>query len=153
MASASSQRLGARLLASPNLTEPAQLYRQLEGSRNDYGEFIPGGFLEQDVTVITAPMSGEERAILPEALRDLETRKFWVTTPVENIDLTHVIAGDAILWNNRAFRAAIVKEWGGFREVLATFPSSADLGDIMITRGAFSIDFSSAFDVVRTITV
>ena len=124
-----SRRLGRRIFASPHLREAATIYRYQPSpypdGRDDHGNFVPGGFIDYAVTLISAPLSGQERLILPEALRSVETRNFYLNTPIEV--LGDVLQGDVILYDDKLYRAEILNEWGGFRHVVGTYPTDADI--------------------------
>ena len=110
------------LLASPTLAEIGTLIETTAGYRNDYGEFIEGSETQTDIQIITVPLSGEERAILPEALRLLETRKFFIRG--------HVVAvgddtpGAIIEYDAVRYRAATVEHFRNFNfsAVVGTAP-------------------------------
>ena len=74
--------LAADVLADPNFIEPAILLRPTEGFFNDFGEFVPGAAVENIVSLVSAPASGQERLVLPEGIRDMDVRKFWVANDV-----------------------------------------------------------------------
>ena len=93
------------------------------GSRNDYGEYVEGTITQTDIKVVTAPLSGEERAILPEGLREIETRKFWLRENIEVIDDDHI--GDKIEYLGKQYRMVGVDQWGDrYVEALGKFPAS-----------------------------
>ena len=146
--SATAARLGARVLRSPNLTQTGQLYRQGDGSRNEYGEWESAGFTEHDVRYATAPTSGSTREILPEGLREKDLRSFWLTAATKAVSET--TEGDVISHNGRYYRVAMMLNWDGFREVVTTYPFVGELG-IIRTLGGFSAGFSAGFDVVREV--
>ena len=74
--------LAADVLADPNFVEPAILLRPTEGFFNDFGEFVPGAAVENIVSLVSAPASGQERLVLPEGVRDMDVRKFWIANDV-----------------------------------------------------------------------
>ena len=74
--------LAADVLADPNFVEPAILLRPTEGLFNDFGEFVPGSAIERIVSLVSAPASGQERLVLPEGVRDMDVRKFWIASDV-----------------------------------------------------------------------
>ena len=128
------------------LSENGRVYMQQEGARNASGEFAPGGFLRVNVRLITTPLTGEDRMILPEALREEEARRFFIqAADVEAIAPMKV--GDALWHERRIYRAVRVNEWGGFRDVTAVLPFSGDIADAL-AQGAFSAAFGPGFDSV-----
>ena len=134
MATRIASRVAARIFSSPSLVEDGRVYRQQAGSYNDYGEFEPGGYTRQDVKLVSWPFTGQDRMTLPEALREEEGRKFCVQPVVDSISDT--TQGDVLFHNNRPYRAQVVNDWGGFREVLAILPTDADITSI-VTAGDF----------------
>lgn len=113
-------RIAQRLLSN-TLAEPAVLIRETMGGRNDYGEYVEGTITQTDIRVITAPLSGEERQILPEALRTEDLRKFWLRYDVEILDADH--RGDVLEHLGKGYRAMTVERWGGgIVEVLGKAP-------------------------------
>ena len=149
MATRIASRVAARIFSSPSLVEDGRVYRQQAGAYNDYGEFEPGDFTRVDVRLVSVPLTGQERLILPEALRQVETRKFFIKQAVESLGT--LTQGDAIQHDSRNYRAEIVHEWGAFREVIASFPFSGDIPVDVIIQGGFSSGFSSGFDVAREV--
>ena len=137
-------RLSARIFASASLTQPGRVYRQAAGARNEFGEFVPGGFSRTNVRLVSVPMSGAERLVLPENLREVETRKFYIAGEVDAI--TDVTSGDALWTLDRFYRAEIVRDWAGYREVIASFPFSGDITELLT--GGFSNGFGAGFNAV-----
>ena len=143
--SAVSHRLARRVLRSPQLTEPIRIYQQLAGNRNDVGEWVPGGFRRIDVRGVTTPISGQDRLLLSENLREEEIRRFMVADGV--VSVSDTAEGDALYHDGRIYRAVMVRDWGGFRDIFATLPFSGDLSDAA-AQGAFSAAFGAGFDTV-----
>ena len=118
-------RLGATLLKSPSMTVTAQLVRIAEGSRNEYGEWLPGGETVTDLRVVTSPAttegSGQDREQLPEGLRKADIRKFWLQLEVAAIK-AGVSGGDLIRYDSQDWQAVKLNDWGGFRELLCVKP-------------------------------
>ena len=138
--SAVAHRLARRVLRSPNLTETITLYHQRDGARDINGEWEPGGFAESEILCVTTPTTGEERLLLPEGLREIESRRFILSEDVASI--SGAAEGDVFVWDSRAYRAERVRDWGGFRDVFAVLPTDADVTDVTITAGSFSADFA-----------
>ena len=78
-------RRAALRIARSSDRVPAVLRRQTPGDFNKYGEFVPGGVVEVPVQVVSAPVSGEERQVLPEGLRERNVRTFWLTEAVSAV--------------------------------------------------------------------
>ncbi|MYC27948.1 MAG: hypothetical protein F4X63_08175 [Nitrospira sp. SB0662_bin_26] len=113
----------ARRILSHQLSESATLIRETEGSRNMYGEFVPGVITETPVTVVTVPVDGEERLILPEGLREEDLRKFYLRHDIEVLDDDH--AGDKIRYLSKEYRMMVAEDWGeGYTEAVGKYPSS-----------------------------
>ena len=64
------------------------------------------------------------------------------------VALTDAREGDVLYWDRRLYRAQMVRDWGGFREIIAVLPTDADIADILTTEGAFATAFSGAFDAL-----
>ena len=121
MTSRVAARAARRVLRSPHLTESAVLVRQQRGIRNDYGEWVPGSTVETPLRLATAPLNGDERAALPEGLRERDVRKFWTTAAASAI-VAGDSEGDLVRYDSIEYRAIQVEDWGGFREILAVRP-------------------------------
>lgn len=112
------ERLGARLLDSA-FTEGASLIRQSAGTRNQYGEFVPGATTTTAISLVTAPITGQERLALPEGLRDRNIRKFYLDTEVQAVDEGDTGKdGDVIEYGGSQWRIRMVQPWGGFWEAM-----------------------------------
>ena len=61
------------------------MLRSTEGHRNQYGEFVEGATQETPIRCPTVPITGQERLILPEGLRNEDTRKFYVLGDVTGL--------------------------------------------------------------------
>ncbi len=108
-----------RTMFRPNspMLESAQLEHQEDGTRNAHGVFLPAAPTITKISVVTAPISGEEREILPVGLRSEELRTFWVKGTVQGVDDLH--DADVIAYRGGRFRAERIEAWGdGFSEVL-----------------------------------
>ena len=70
-------RIARNILRNPNFIEAAVLLRDNPGDRNEYGEWVPGDTQEDATELVSLPITGQERKILPEGLRDEEVRKFY----------------------------------------------------------------------------
>ena len=140
------RRMAARVTHDPQLSEAATIYTQLDGAFDDRGEWIPGAFTRTLIRCVTLPVTGAERKLMPEGLVDLETRRFLVRERVSAYG--NLSEGDVLHHDDRLYRAVVVRDWGGYRDVLAVLPTDAA---ITIQVGAFSSAFSSAFDVLRTV--
>ena len=121
-----SDRLRDAAINNPRsgLTLAGVLWREVPGFRNEFGEFEPGGWTRQDVRLVSVPLSGEEREVLPEGLRETETRKFYLGAAVNSI--ADMGAGDVLQLGATYYRAEVVRDWAGYREVIASFPVSGD---------------------------
>ena len=76
--SAIADSLSADVLATPEFITPATHVQQTEGQRNQYGEWVEGTPVETTVDLVSAPVTGQERLVLPEAIRDEDVRTFWL---------------------------------------------------------------------------
>ena len=110
------RRAALRLTRSTD-TVAAVLRRQSAGSFNDFGEFVPGSVTEVPVRVVTAPISGEERQVLPEGIRLRDVRSFWLTEPVTaTAEGTDGESGDQIEYDGATYRIFEVQDWAWFWE-------------------------------------
>ena len=119
MTTAIAQRLG-RNLASSAFAETATLIRQSAGMRNQYGEWIPGDPVSSSVTLVTAPLSGQQRQALPEGLRERNLRVFYLAEKVNAvIEGSTGQTADIIVYGGINWHARISEDWGGFYAVTA----------------------------------
>ena len=70
--------IAASVLSHPSFLETAIILRSTEGHRNLHGEFIPGATIETPANLVSTPISGQERLVVPEGLRDEDVRTFYV---------------------------------------------------------------------------
>ena len=109
-------RAGARILESPLAVE-AVLFVQTAGERVG-GDWVPGTIVPADVSVVTVPVTGDDRATLPEGTREEDTRKFYLAGPVSAI-VAGESEGDVVRFMAVNYRVIRAKDWSGFFEVLA----------------------------------
>ena len=99
------------------MLETAELEHQEDGIRNEHGVFLPAAPTITTISVVTAPVDGEEREILAVGLRSEELRTFWIKAAVQGVDDAH--DADVIAYRGVRFRAERIEAWGdGFYEVL-----------------------------------
>ena len=111
-------RVARRLARSP-FRCPAVLRRQTAGQRNDYGEFVPGAVVEVDVDVVSVPLSGEERQVLPEGLRERNVRTLWTTETVAAVVEGQTgNSGDHIVFEGATYQVVEVRAWRGWYEAM-----------------------------------
>lgn len=114
----------ARRIRSSNLGEQLTVTRiQVgEGSRNSFGEFVPGQNIETDINAVVVPLSGAEVLSLEEGLRSENLRRFFTVEEISsvregapNIDpsMSDMIRFDGSLW-----RVEVAKDWGGYHETI-----------------------------------
>ena len=77
--------IAASVLTHPSFLEPCILLRSTEGHRNQYGEFVEGATQETPISCPTVPITGQERLIVPEGLRNEDIRKFYVLGDVTGL--------------------------------------------------------------------
>ena len=119
--SAASHRLASRMLA--NHGENADLVREAPGAANDYGEWVPGVETTTTVRLVSTPISGREREMLPEGLRLADVRRFYLRAADITRDLD--LGGDGAVrfeYRGITYRSLMVQNWGGFWEVYAVRP-------------------------------
>ena len=120
MANRIAQRL-ARRIKSRNLRERTaiSLFRATPGSRNQFGEFVPGTKTEIAIEAIVLPMSGEEVLSLPEGLRVENLRKFISETEIRAVqEGDDPTPSDRILFDGGEWRVESVSDWGGYFEAV-----------------------------------
>ena len=112
-------RVARRLARSP-FRCPAVLRRQSAGSFNQYGEFEPGQVVEVAVNVVSAPIDGEERRVLPEGLRERDVRTFWTAEPLDPVQEGNSgQTGDRIVLSGVEYLIVASKAWdGGWYEAM-----------------------------------
>ena len=116
MSNAIAARIGERILNAPQFLTPATLIATAAGSYDRFGKFVEGATTETAVQLVTAPISGRDRQVLPEGLRSLNVRKFWLREAVTAV-VEGEQAGDVIRYDGADYRAVMVEDWGGFQEV------------------------------------
>ena len=90
------------------------LRRQSPGGFNQFGEFEPGTVTETAVQVVTAPVSGEDRQVLPEGLRERNVRTFWLTEAVDAVvEGSDGETGDQIVFDGVTYQVFQVDDWAG----------------------------------------
>ena len=71
------------------------------------------------IQIVTSPLSGDDRLLLPEGLRSVETRQFITRAAVASVNLDSGTDADTLLYGGQRYRAVQVKAWGeGFFEVI-----------------------------------
>ena len=116
-----------RPFTNPRLTEPAVWRRQEAGSRNTYGEFVPGATADKDIRVTTAP-GGAPREPTPAGQRVSDLRTFWVdkstirgaadaTTEAAALDPATPREADIIVYGGSDWRINDALDWGDFLEL------------------------------------
>lgn len=145
--SLASVRTANRVLRSAAFVESATLIHQTQGDHNEYGEWEPGQAVATDVDLVTVPLTGQERQLLPEGLRERNVRRFYTLNVVAAIK-PGISDGDLILFNSSKFyRIVDVRNWTGYREVVAVEPEGEHEVPEPGTLGAFSTDWGPGFDV------
>ena len=86
------------------------------GFFNDFGEFEEGTETRDDFQTITAPISGEERLVLPEAIREETTRRFWTDYDIRGV--TDDSDADIIAYLSEDWRVDVLQDWAGFFEIV-----------------------------------
>ena len=115
--------LGAEALSNPDLITLAQIIRQAQGDRNEHGEWVPGSETPFDIMVISEPLTGQDRELLEEGIRDAEGRRFLTLAQASAIR-AGVADGDRLVYGGTTYQAIRVDDWGGFRLVLCVVPEA-----------------------------
>ena len=114
----------APVLSISSFTEDAVLIKHAAGTRTQRGRFVEGAESQTDILVTSAPMSGSQRDLLPEGLRELESRMFWTTANAESI-VAGESDGDFIRYDNTDYQIIMLDEWGAFRQMSTVKPEAA----------------------------
>ena len=115
-----------RLLSSTNLSELGTLEHEVDGYRNEFGEWVKGGlFVKTTIQLISWPLDDAERNVLPEGLRKTGSRKFLARGNL--VPLAPDSRGDIIFFAGTAYRIAISKYYNlfDFSECVGIFPVTA----------------------------
>lgn len=116
-------QLGALIFANPHITVSAQLKRRSEGSRNTYGEWVPGTETTTDIVVVTEPMSGQDRQQMEEGLREADARSFYTQAAASAIQ-AGVSGGDIIEYDSTTWQVVRIRDWGGYRQLFCVVPEA-----------------------------
>lgn len=68
------------------------------------------------------PMTGRERQLLPENIRDREVVKIYTPCELRGVDMDNKIRADRVIYKNREYVVQTVEDWnehGGFWKSLA----------------------------------
>ena len=72
------QELANTVLVDAAFVENGLVLQETEGIYNNFGEYQAGSTIETDVIFVQAPISGHDRLVLEEGLRDEDLRTFWI---------------------------------------------------------------------------
>ncbi len=112
-----------RPFMSLRFRESTVLIRQEPGSRNEFGEWVPGAETETELDVVSAPPSAATvRDVLPEGARLHDWRTFWFEHSARPLRVGQgQTDGDVIEYAGIRYRIRHVQDWQphGFVEVLA----------------------------------
>ena len=70
--------IATSVLGHRSFQAAALLLRETEGHYNQYGEWVEGAAVETAVSLVHAPISGQQRLTLEAGLRDEDVRTFWL---------------------------------------------------------------------------
>ena len=110
-------RMGSLLFRPGNqMTETAELVHQqaspLPDGRDAHGNPVAGPSITTAIEVVSTPLDGDERLILPEGLRSEEVRNFWTKAKVQSVDQASGQDADIIRYQGSRYRAERVAKWG-----------------------------------------
>ena len=86
------------------LRETATIIRQAGGSRNEFGEYVPGEPVRTDVSCATAPISGQDRDLDEAGLRLIGDRAFWFPPGTDLAVASQDRGDDSIEYDGQEFR-------------------------------------------------
>ena len=142
--------LTARQTSGRAFGESATILRQATGDYDSEGIWQPGAESQIPTDVATAPANlGQAREIEVDGVRRTGERMFWCA--VRLYAARTGSTGDRLVWGESVWQLIHVAEWGGFWEALAVRVDAAEVPDtaIVVSTGAFSTAFASAFDRFR----
>ena len=97
-------------------TEEAELIHTTASAfpqgRAAHGNPVAGPSTTTPIEVVSAPLDGDERLILPEGLRSEEVRNFWTKAKVQSVDQASGQDADIIRYQGSRYRAERVAKWG-----------------------------------------
>ena len=120
--------LGRDVLAAPEMLEPAVLSKRGRSIIDGGGNQTYGPEVREDIEVVSVPISGQDRDLAPEGVRERDMRKFWTTANVSSIH-AHEKDGDFILYGGKSWRVYQAQQWDAF-SVLSTVATVDYIGDI-----------------------
>lgn len=107
------------------MAETAELIRRepspYPDGRDAHGNYVPGKQTTRKIRVISAPLTGEQRLILPAGLRSVESRNFWTDETLQG--LTDKADADQLKYDGKLYRVTILEDWDGFFQATGTAPS------------------------------
>lgn len=99
-------------------------YQVKRKGTGDYfdGRYSPGDETTLTVTAVVHPVSGRERVVLPEGIRNRETVAVYTTEALRTDDAPDGAGADILVYGGREFTVVTVEDWsalGGFWKALA----------------------------------
>ena len=98
------------------MTETAELIHTTASAfpqgRAAHGNSVAGPSTTTSIEVVSTPLDGDERLILPEGLRSAEVRNFWTKAKVQSVDQASGQDADIIRYQGSRYRAERVAKWG-----------------------------------------
>ena len=101
----------------------ATLIREGVGSRNEFGEWVPGAAVKTPIRVTAQPPGGPktwtqfQRYVEEGGIRLSGAIVFWTVTPLQAAGDGTV--GDVILYDGTRYRVRVVERWQGYDTALA----------------------------------
>ena len=103
-------------MSNPILTFPTQitLISKGIGTRNEFGEYVPGSTVEKSILVAIMPITNE-RDVLEAGVRHKDTIKFFSNEEIKAVKVgANQSEGDTIVWQNIRYKVSDARYWQGF---------------------------------------
>ena len=98
-------------------TTEVRLNRQGVGTRNEFGEYVPGSTVEKSILVAIMPITNE-RDVLEAGVRHKDTIKFFASEEIKAVKVgADQSEGDTIVWEGIRYKVSDARYWPAFYSV------------------------------------